>query len=102
MWAVRVVLTQEIEREYLLRGKIGKELRQLQHILELGDQEVAEMFRLIRFSAWETIVFHEMVCLFLSLSTNQFGLRSPTRTKKKADIVDCCGFSCFSSNKLFT
>lgn len=49
MWAVRVVLTQVIEHEYLLRGKIGKELRPLQHILELGDQEVAEMFRVIRF-----------------------------------------------------
>jgi len=42
-------MTQAIEHECFLRGKIVKELRLLQHILELRDKEVAEMFRVMRF-----------------------------------------------------
>ncbi|WP_292831526.1 hypothetical protein [Nostoc sp. JL33] len=33
----------------MLTEEIGKELRPLQHILELGDEQVAQMFRVTRF-----------------------------------------------------
>ncbi|AUB37252.1 hypothetical protein COO91_03190 [Nostoc flagelliforme CCNUN1] len=33
----------------MLTEEIGKELRPLQHILQLGDEEVAQVFRVTRF-----------------------------------------------------
>ncbi|MEH1930178.1 hypothetical protein [Nostoc sp.] len=42
-------MTQTIQDELLLTEEIGKELRPLQHILKLRDQEVAQMFRVTRF-----------------------------------------------------